>query len=580
MTRVPHAPKSNGARRASSRAGPVSFLLMAGALGIGGTGCNIVQGFQDAGDSLFPEQATHLASPGLRLVSGNYRELGLVAGSEIHLIARGADDDSGKLFAMRYVDPRPCEIAAVGRFSATRDARRSAPLLAYFHEDVRRGTLHFADATCKTYPFSIEDARLPVAETEKSLVIWAGSDLWLATPETNGQERLADGVTEVIRSVFGKRFAVRSNGRLTLFDADWKAQGTFGDGVESVLRAGKSLFYSDVEGVHRIAARQGDSDALEDSVLSSDACALGSQDGTWITLRSPCSGGDVLAIHEPTGEAFTLPFDADPQQLRLVPALGSPGREPSRDPFWFFYLRSGEAEGEQDTLFVRTPAGDEHALGAHATLDQLRLMESEAETHGYALIDVDGETGRYVWWNAAGETRVLAESAMWRSERLIVDYDGSLGDVAVTSGDRLLVVAKRVPWQSFEYQDRTKDWTVLLHDVDEQTGHGRLSVQYTGLDELESTPPEQPFVAPELSAVASNVFVLGTSSLNDVLSGVIYFTAFDVATRTGHLAYRNLELRFTADVNDGVSDYLVTHDEVLYNIPYGDDAGIWLVSGK
>jgi hypothetical protein len=83
-----------------------------------------------------------------------------------------------------------------------------------------------------------------------------------------------------------------------------------------------------------------------------------------------------------------------------------------------------------------------------------------------------------------------------------------------------------------------------------------------------------------LSDVASNVAVLSTLSLNDVLSGVSYFTHYDVTTRTGRLEYRNLELRFTAKVNDGVSNYVVTHNEVLYTIPYGDDAGIWLVPGK
>jgi hypothetical protein len=113
-----------------------------------------------------------------------------------------------------------------------------------------------------------------------------------------------------------------------------------------------------------------------------------------------------------------------------------------------------------------------------------------------------------------------------------------------------------------------------------QTGIGRLSALPAGLDALEAVPPDAPFVAPELSEVASNVVVLGTSSLDEVLSGVIYVTHFDPTTRTGRLEYRNLELRFTAGVNDGVSDYLVSHDEVLYAIPYGDDAGIWLVPGK
>jgi hypothetical protein len=541
-------------------------------------GCNIVQGYQDAGDSLFPEQSTHLASPGLRLVSGHYRELGLIAGSELYLIARAADsDDTAKLFVMPYVDPRPCELHGVARFSVTREPSRSAPLLSYFAEDARRATLHFADATCRTYPLTFDDARLPIAETEQSVVVWAGSELWLATPETGDRRRLAEEVAEVTRGVMGQRFAVRASGRLTIFDAAWMEQGTFGDDVSSVLRAGRSLFYMDAAGVHRIVEGS-DSGRLESKLLVSDACSLASHDETWIALRSPCSGGEVLVIHERTAQTFTLPFDAEPSQLQLVPALNSRGRDPLNDPFWFFYLRSGDAEASRDELIVRTPAGDEHALGAHATLRHLRLVESESETHGYALVDVAGETGRYLWWNAAGETRVLAEGAMWRSDRLIVDFDGTVGDVAVASGDRLQVVAERVPWQAFEYQDQTKQWTVLFHEMAE--GMGRLSVFQGGLDGLQAVPPNQPFTVPELSSVASDVVVTGTSALNELLSGVIYLKDVDVTTRTARLEYRNLELRFTATVNDGVSDYLVSDDEIIYSIPYGDDAGIWLVPGK
>jgi hypothetical protein len=467
----------------------------------------------------------------------------------------------------------------VSRFSTTREPSRKAPLISYFHEDERRGTLRFADATCRTYPLTFEDALLPVSETERSIVVWAGSDLWLATPETGSQSLLASDVANVIRRVFGQRWAVVASGRLAVFDKNWTSQGSFGDEVGSVVRAGQSLFYLDADGAHRIVASDEGSKVLESELLVKDACSLGSEDGIWVTLRSPCSGGKVLAIHEPTGQAYTLPFDADASRVKLVPALKSPGLDPLVDPFWFFYLRSGATEGSEDTLFVRTPSGDEHALGARATLRQLRLVESESETHGYALVDVAGETGRYVWWNATGETRTLAENTMWQPDRLVVDFDGRVGSVAIPAGESLVVLAERVQWDAFEFQDSTQKWTVLFHDMQEQ-GAGRLSVFPEGIDALEAASLEKSLSPPELSAVASNVIAFGTSSLDDVLPGVTYLTDFDVSTLTGRLEYRNLELRFTARVNEGVSAYVVSHDEILYTIPYGDDAGIWLASAK
>jgi hypothetical protein len=541
-------------------------------------GCDIVQGFQDAGDSLFPEQSTHLASPGLRLVSGGYRELGVVAGTELYLLARSPGDTTGKLFSMRYADPHPCEIPAVARYSATREPTRRAPLLYYFNENVRVGTLHFADINCKLYEQTFAEAQLPIAETESSVVVWAGKDLWLATPELGKQERLASGVEDVIAGVFGKRYAVRSDGRLSVFGFDWKLQGTFGSKVSAVVRGGRSLFYVDETGVHRIVASKGNDQRVEDESILADACSLGVQDGTWATFRSPCAGGPVIAFHEPSGDRFTLGFDADPRNLRLSPALNSPGRNPLKDAFWFFYLRSGETEESRNTLFVRTPAGVEHALGARSTLLQLRFLESANKSYGYALVDINGETGRYIWWNTDGETRTLAQNTMWRPRRIITDFDGMLGNLAVTSGDRLLVLTERVLWQAYEYQDGTKQWTVLFDQSDGQTG--RLSAFSGGIDGLSATPPDSPFEVPSLESVASDVSAYRTGSLNEVLSGVIYFTDFDSETGTGKLAYRNQELRFTARVNDDVSDYVVAHDEVLYTIPYGENAGIWLVAGK
>lgn len=543
------------------------------------SGCDVVQGYQDAGDALFPEQSTHLASPGLRLARGSFTELDVAAGSEVYLLAREADDASGKLISMRYADPRPCELQGVRRYSTTRDESRRVPLISYFEENTRRGKLWFADANCRTFSLAFDDARLPVAETEQGVVVWAGSDLWLATPESGNQERLASGVTDVVSRVFGKRYAVVANDRLVVFDQNWREQGVFGSEVGSLVRAGDSLFYLDRVGAHRVVASESDSRAVESELLVEDACSLGRQDDTWVTLRSPCSGGKVLAIHEPTGELFTLPFDADPSNLKLVPAAKSPGRDPLEDPFWFFYLRSDEAEGAESSLFVRTPTGQELALGARGTLRQLRLVESEGEVHGHALVDVAGETGRYIWWNESGETRTLARDVMWRPDRLIVDFDGTVGSAAVASGDRLIILAERVPWNAFEYQDSTEKWSVLFHDMQAQ-GAGRLSVFPGGLDALESSPPDAPFEVPELAPVASNVIAYGTMSLDHVLSGVAYVTDFDAATFTGRLEYRNLELRFTAKVNDGVSSYLVAYDDILYSIPYGNDAGVWVASAK
>jgi len=551
-------------------------------------GCNIVQGFQDAGDSLFPQQSTYLNAPGLRLAAGRYRALDVALGAELYLLAREPDDASGKLFAMRYADPQPCVIPAVGRYWATAGAQRRFPLLSYFHDASKRGTLHFADAGCTLYDLELEDARLPIAETDSGVVVWAGTDLWLATPETGSQVRLVANVDALIGPVLGQSYGLLTGGHIELFAGDFTVQGVFGEQVSVVKSAGNTLFYMDAAGVHRLVVSQANAQGVADELLAADACSLGSQDGTWVMFRSPCSGGPVIAVHEPTGRKFTLPFEAKPEQLRIFPARGSPGADPSQDPFWFFGLRDGADADSQNTLVVRTPSGTELTLGAHATLKQLRLHESDSETHGYALVavvagsggDHNGDNGRYLWWNSDGQTKVLAERVLLQPSRLIVDFDGSLGKLAVASGDRLIVLTEGVPWPAFEYRDASKQWTVLFHDLSLTKQSGTLSAFYGSLDALAATPIDQPFAAPALETIAPSVGVFRSASLDQLLSGVIYLADFDPVSGTGRLEYRSMELRFTGLVNYDVSDYLVFQDQVLYAIPRGDNAGIWLVSGK
>jgi hypothetical protein len=161
---------------------------------------------------------------------------------------------------------------------------------------------------------------------------------------------------------------------------------------------------------------------------------------------------------------------------------------------------------------------------------------------------------------------------------LIIDFDGTLGKAAVVSGDRLAVIAERVPYQAFEYQDVNRQWTVVFHDW--YGDSGPLSAFPGTFDSLAKAPLDQPFVSPTLETIAPSVAVFRTAQLGDVLPGVVYLADYDAETDTGRLEYRNTELRFSAVIDHDVSDYLVTRDEVIYSVPFGDHVGIWLAAGK
>lgn len=550
---------------------------MLAALSLALSGCDIVQGFQNAGDTIFPEQATHLAAPPLQLVSGGYRNIDLAAGQRLHLLARAAGGGDS-LFAMRYAEPHPCEIAGVARYASTRDPNRSEAILAYFHENARQGTLHFADTSCRTFAFSVADARLPlIADTEKAIIVWAGRQLLSVDPVAGTSQLLADEVDDVIVRLFANRSLVRKAGRIEVFGADWKSQGVFAEELGGLWRSSKGLYYLDKTGLRRMVPGA-DEHTVVDALIASDVCRIGVWDNTWVTFYSPCAAQDLKVYGEATEKVYDLNSSADPRYLRLLPARGSPGRDPLLDPFWFLFLRSVDPATGLGELVVKLPSGEERVLGRNAALDRAEINDATSQPYGYAFVNMRDVVGTYIHWNAKGETRELAQNAFIRSRRLMIDFDGTIGKVAAVSGDRLAILAERVPYQAFEYPDANRQWTVLFHDW--YGDSGKLSALAGTFESLASTPLDAPFTSPKLELIAPSAAVFRTAPLGDVLPGAVYLADFDAERSTGRLEYRNTELRFSAVIDHGVSDYFVTRDEVIYAIPFGDRAGIWLTGGK
>lgn len=540
-------------------------------------GCDIVQGFQDAGSALFPEQSTHLSTPAQRLVKGGYQRIGLAAGRELSVLARPSDESTSLVF-MRFAKPEPCRIPDVGRFVASRNPNRNEVGIAYFHDDATQGTLHFADASCTVFDFEIPDARMPVGETDHSIIVWAAGDLLEVEPENGKRTKLASGVINVITRAFSNRTLVLTAGRMQVLDAEWKDQGTFGDGVGAVVKTNAGVLYMDSTGLRQLSSGPGDT-STKDELLVANACDIGVRDDTWATIHAPCVEGKpqkLLALHVPSSKVYELPFLADPFNIRLVPAFGSRGENPLEDAFWYIFLRSNETA--KNSFVVRDPKGTEHVIGDNAGWDHWNLVDDGKKPYGYALVNSTDRVGDYVYWTSEGEVQTLAHNLYGRSRRLIVDWDGQAGSLAVTSGNRLKIVAEHVPDDSFEFPDPQREWTVLFHDM--QGDSGRLSRFAGTLDGLEATSLEAPLNSPSLEEVAPSVGRYTTAPLSALLPGTIFLAGYDAAAGTGRLSYENAELRFKATVDVGVSDYLVTQDYLLYTIPHGDEQGIWLSTGK
>lgn len=567
--------KCNAARRSrfwlAHRALPLclSFLVSA---------CDVVSGFQSAGDTLFPEESTHLNAPGLRLVRGGYRELRFASGSELYLLARSPEDEQSSLFAMRYSNPRPCTIPGVGRYTASFEPTRSAALIAHFADFGRQGVLRFADTTCKSYDFQVEDANLPLVEIPKGFVVRAGSELLLVDPGVPRRDVLAQAVEQVIRDAFAGRHVVRSAGRLHVLARDWTSVGMFGEQVRGFGRIRQSLVFEDQDGIHRLDPSSADPNGVERTSVAESACDLGIRSDGWLTYKAPCDDPKLYAYHERLRKSFLLDLEADSRYLLLQAPKGSLGEDPNRDPFWFFYLRDVDSATGYGTLVFRTPDGVEHEIGGGATLSNLELVESGEVVFGYALVNIVGDIGTLVWWRPDGTVRELARNVLRDGRRLIIDFDGTSGNLAIVSGERLEVIAERVPREGFEYPDEQGRWTALFHEFD--GSRGQLSWMGGSLSSLTSIPETRPLPKVELERIAGGVPYFGAAWMNRVLPGILYFSEYDPERGVGTLEYRNLELRFTALLNYGISDFVVAQDEIIYSIPFGEAAGVWLVQGK
>jgi hypothetical protein len=453
-------------------------------------------------------------------------------------------------------------------------AELDPPAIAYTRDDDPEAALRFAAADCTLYPHVIAGG-WPVDATPEGFVVWSGSTLSLFNPLSGADKTLNEQTAGLALRRFAGHHLVFGAGQIVVFTPDWRRLGAFGENVVRAERAGSSLFFEDDTGIHRLALANG---GVTNTVVAADGCELASREEPWILYFAPCAERKLVVYHEPSAQSAALDIAARPRDVKLKPAVGSPGTNPSTQPFWFFYLRDVNPETNLGTLIVRGPDGAEEEVGPDALLDLSAVIETPEGTHGYGLVSFAGETGTYRYWAPGGITRDLATRTLRDAGRLIIDYDGVAGNLAATAGDQLHVIAERVPYRGYEYRDRKDRWTAIYRDFDGT--HGSLAILDGGLDGAQSAFENSRSPAFELRTIASDVGYFRTAFLDFVLPGIVYLAEHDPERGIGLLEYRNLELGFTAQIASGVADFIVTADDVLYTVPYGDAAGIWLLQAK
>jgi hypothetical protein len=532
-------------------------------------GCDIVQGFQNAGDALFPPQKTYLETPGFRLATGGFRRLNVGVGDELYLLARSAEDTEPALYSMRFVDPKPCRIPGVGRYWSSGLPTEYPSQIAYLEGDARRGRLHFVDARCNVHEDLVfEDAELPLSESPLGLLFFAGPDLLLVDPPKNDVRMIASGVQALFLNGPGAHL-VMVDGSLRAYDpANWKFIGEEGDSIVGVRGVGSAFLFEDATGIHGISVitTLGEPQITVTDV-DREGCRLGWVSGSHIAYYSPCAEQRLTLWNASNGEKTRPDYVADPSLFAIERDPDSDAPNPTiEEDYWYYTLRDLTGDGG-GTLVVRSPAGDEFTIGTGARLDRTNLDDSG--DYGLALLDVAGEIGRLVRWDRDGAVETLATGVLYGSGDLIVNWNGAVGDRArLTDDGELEIFLEGVPRRDYAYIDASRRWHAVL-DESEDGITGTLSIDSTDSRTFANK-----------RVIARDVRHPRHQFLDVVLPGIAYVSNYDAVSDTGRLEYNNLELGFRGIVSEGVSDFIPAGNGILYTVPFGRSRGVWLARAQ
>jgi hypothetical protein len=545
------------------------------------SGCDIVQGFQNASEAVFPTEKTYLDAPGYRIASGGYSDLAFAGGTDLYLVARSSLPQDNALYSMLYGDPKPCALPQVWRYTLGDGTVKGPAMIAYLEDDQLPGTLRFADATCHVYDFTVSDAWPPYVQLPEGFLLVAGNDLILADPFTGTTRTLVASVENVFFNASADTTFVLAGGQLVAFGPDWTQGGTYGNGFIGGVRGGGSFYIEDAAGIHRLTSPGGSSPAVTDTIVAPDGCTLGATFGVgaaegFVSYYAPCADRKLVVYGVTSQKPAELPIDAPPSYVALLPEWPRTDGDPSVDPFFVFYIRDLDAKTGLGTLVVRAPDGTETKLGDKAALERLTVLPSATGNVGYALVDVAANLGRFVRWHMDGTSEELATGVVRGMGDLLVNFDGKVGDFALLAEDKIVSIAHGVPPGRFKFRDPKNRWTALFHDFDGTTAS--LSITESLLDFNEAAHgPVPPSV---FQPIAHSAVLDWRTDFIESLPGIAYLTDYDPVNDIGRLDYRNLQLGFTATVSDGVSRYLSTSDGLIYSVPFGPSAGIWAVRAR
>ena len=558
------------------------FLCGAGlgaAIAFNSLACSkIVNGISDFGNNLANPDLITVGGPGSRVAEGSYASP----------LVDPWDDAGPVVVAFEFLSDGPhlamrplkggsgCD-TGLAYSSIVRDKLDNlTQLIAYSAGEAGDadgfGTVHFVDHQCKEYGQPVKSAKLPsiLYQNPPGYLIQTSTQLIVVAPWSETTTVLAENLSWWDTWVDAdKSIAVIDGGHFKIFDAQHRQIADIGTAVTQMTRLGTSGAFLLVDGgVLRTYQSLSDTAPVE---VARDACNASVDTGGCLFYYSPCSSRQLQCYRTDT----LNPVVVDTGVQSLVSTRWSQDSKMAT-----LYTKANANDGSTELWLYRSDDGSNKLLvPKFAHLYGWSAPAAEID----ALVNSDGEVGQAMRYTFTADPVLIADTVSANfSQGLLANFDRtlSIGDLytSVQLGQTPQLVASGVPY--------VKDQDVIVSPKNQATlDYGKAAI--TGSDgtlgdltllryPLTSAGPDSPRV------IASDVAV-GNYRFFQYMNALTYTDAWDIQNGVGSLNLFELDLDATTFISDGVREFLEIYwpwEGIMYVIPNGDRAGIWVARAK
>ena len=557
--------------------------------------CDISKGISDFGNNVANPELVSINGPGQRLATGHYNsplvdpwgENGPVIiafefiGQDPHLAMRPMDGSAGCDTGLAYS-------------SIVRDklANRTQ-LIAYKgpSDSNGRGPVHFVDHACNEYGQPIQNANLPDLlysdppgylvnavdyTTENNVPVVSATHLFVVDPWDGTSTVLAANLTWwTVLSSNDSTIAVIDGGHFKIFNAQQQPTSDVGTAVtEIAFLPGQSGAFALVDG-GTLSTYQSVTDTSP-VAIANDACQPIPDSSGYLFYFSPCETRQLQCYRSDTGKSTLIDSE--------VSGLVSSRTSADGTGVSVLYTKSNPA-GNGSDLWMASPGASQALIAAQ--FSRLFDWSSAPALEVISLANADATTGQAVRHTPTGDTVLLDSVSAQFTQGVLANFDttslfGDLYSPLQVGQSPQFVIAgvpyvapPRSPIVASSNEASAQYGTAIINAATGAMGSiGKLTL--LRYPTASSPGPDSP------RTIASNVPV-GSYSFFSGMTAIGYIENWDTSQGTGDFVVDQLDLDALSDVSDQVAEFLeVTwpSEGVMYIIPSGDRAGIWLAKAQ